>query len=111
MKVDLSVGAGHQTQPGPIPDFVMITCTDASWMNQHLAKVVVPMLKCLKPLRQGVPREFNLVDEARLSGQGVFIFLEGEEEEDRVLEAGMEQWRKVIDEMIWAFEQYADMTG
>lgn len=108
MKVDLSLGMGHRDQADMMPDFIQVYTTDAADLNVNLAKVAIPLLKCLKGFRQGVPREFNPLIEEQLGDQLLFDFVGTDEESERVLEVGMGKWHAAIDEMIWAFQQHAN---
>jgi len=69
-------------------------------MDGTLALIIVPMLKQLRETKHGYPAEFctddmMYGDQMRFEGEGF------EYEED----AGMLEWNKALDEMIWAFEQ------
>jgi hypothetical protein len=108
MKVSLSLGAGHPDQPDIEADYVQVYTADAANLNQNLAKIVVPMLKCLQQMRQGVPSQFNSLHEEQFGRQLLFDFVGTDEENERALELGMRKWHAAVKEMIWAFEQYVD---
>jgi len=67
-----------------------------------LSYIIVPLLKQLKKEQHGYPSEF--CDEQEYSPQHSFVGEGFQLEED----SGAKEWDKVLDKMIWAFEQTID---
>ena len=82
---------------------VKIDDYDVWSMDSTLALIVLPMLKQLKKVKHGAPCGMKGFDQTSNSAQLCFDFYaEGDE---AAWEAGQEEWNKILDEMIWAFEQ------
>jgi len=73
-------------------------------MDSTLAMIILPMLKQLKVTKHGAPgvmKEFNQTSES--SVQYTFDFYR--EDDTLAWDKGHENWDKILDKMIWSFEQ------
>jgi len=78
-----------------------------TWNMDHtLAYIVLPMLKQLKETKHGSPMVGEYFNQTSNSAQGSFDFYA--DGDDAAWEAGHEEWAKVLDHIIWAFEQELD---
>lgn len=72
-------------------------------MDSTLAYLILPMLKQLKENKHGSPGDMPAFNQTSNSIQGCFDFYE--EGDSEAWEEGHRQWGKILDEIIWAFEQ------
>lgn len=72
-------------------------------MNSTLAIIILPMLKQLRDTKNGSPGTMPAFNQTSNQSQGCFDFYgEGDE---LAWEEGHKQWKAILDEMIWGFEQ------
>jgi len=72
-------------------------------MDSTLAYIVLPMLKQLKATMHGSPGDLIEFQQTSNSIQCSFDFYE--EGDNLAWEKGYEHWNKILDKMIWSFEQ------
>lgn len=72
-------------------------------MDYTLALIIVPMLKQLRDTGHGAPGDIIEFQQTSNQAQDSFPFYG--EEDDMAWSAGHQRWLKMLDEMIWAFEQ------
>ena len=72
-------------------------------MDDTLALIIFPMLKQLRDTKHGSPGTMPAFSQTSNSGQLCFDFYtEGDSD---AWDKGHDQWKEILDEMIWAFEQ------
>lgn len=77
-----------------------------TWSLDHtLALIILPALIQLKQTKHGVPSDFGNVGGADYDEQMSFDFYR--ESYDDAFEKSCEEWDKILDKMIWSFEQLA----
>lgn len=75
-----------------------------TWSMDHtLAIIILPMLKQLKETTHGSSGSMPSFQQTSNSSQRCFDFYE--EGDSLAWEAGHKEWRDILSEMIWAFEQ------
>ena len=72
-------------------------------VDSTLAPIILPLLKQLKATKNGSPHCSPYFDQTSNSAQGCFEFYA--EGDDAAWKAGHAEWEKIMDEMIWTFEQ------
>ena len=72
-------------------------------MDTTLAMIILPMLKQLKATKHGSPMCSDYFDQTSNSAQYSFDFYALGD--DDAWKAGHDEWEKIMDEMIWTFEQ------
>lgn len=72
-------------------------------MDGTLAIIILPMLIQLRDTKHGSPGSMDGFQQTSNSAQFCFDFYE--EGDTAADEAGHQQWKDIMDEMIWAFEQ------
>src|SRR5574343_42842 len=82
---------------------VKIDRYDTWSMDSTLAIIILPMLKQLRETKQGSPGWMPAFSQTSNSAQHCFEFYEAGDEE--AWSEGHRQWMKILDEMIWTFEQ------
>ena len=74
-------------------------------IDSTLAPIIVPLLRQLKETAHGAPGDMKPFSQtSECSVQYCFDFYS--EGDNAAWAAGHEEWKKILDEMIWAFEQY-----
>ena len=77
----------------PKIDYVKIDKWDTWGMDHTLAQIILPMLKQLKETKHGVPGDFVWDEEKQC---------------EKPFKQAEKAWNKVLDQMIWSFEQILD---
>lgn len=78
-----------------------------TWSMDHtLAMIIYPMLLQLKATKHGVPHDFSEVGGEDYEQQDSFDFYK--EDVDKLFDQRCKEWDKVLDKMIWSFQQIAD---
>ena len=101
---------------------VRIDREDTWSMDHTLAYIILPMLKQLKATKHGSPyiEPEDLPEELRLTEREDKVFNDGhwdkelnasQEEIDAASNKFHSQWKWVLDQMIWSFEQEVDEEG
>ena len=91
----------HNKKPNRIK--VHIDRWDTWGMDSTLAYIILPMLKQLRDTKHGSPGSMPAFEQTSNSAQLSFDFYE--EGDEAAWEAGHQQWKEILDEMIWGFEQ------
>lgn len=78
-----------------------------TWNMDHtLAMIIYPMLLQLKSTKHGVPHDFSEVGGENYDQQESFDFYK--EDTDELFNQRCKEWDKVLDKMVWSFQQLAD---
>ena len=72
-------------------------------MDGTLALIILPMLKSLREAKPGAPGDMLGFQQTSNRGQGSFDFYA--DGDDAAWAAGQTEWDKILDEIIWSFEQ------
>ena len=91
----------HNKKPNRIK--VHVDRWDTWGMDSTLAYIILPMLKQLRDTKHGSPGSMPAFEQTSNSAQLCFDFYE--EGDEAAWEAGHQQWKEILDEMIWGFEQ------
>lgn len=82
---------------------VRIDKFDTWSMDGTLSIIILPLLKQLRDTKHGSPGSMPAFSQTSEHSQYCFDFYE--DGNAAAWEAGHEQWKQILDEMIWAFEQ------
>lgn len=104
MQVKLSKYNGG---PGQRRLRVQIDPWDTYSLDHTLALIIAPALRQLRNLKHGVPNNMPAMEYGTEDwrGQTCFDFYQ---EDDQHIEVAEQEWNKIMDHMIWAFEQIVD---
>lgn len=103
----MKVKIGKYPKKGERKISVQIDYWDTYSLDHTLAKIIYPALLQLKATKHGVPGEFvNDVGGEDYSDQTSFDFYKDTHNE--AFDKACENWDKVLDKMIWSFQQIAE---